>query len=77
LQRTGGYVALLEGDLPWAEAELRAAVETLERIGDTGHLATAAPDLALVLLESAGWEGEALALTKATEAWLIEDDVDA
>jgi tetratricopeptide (TPR) repeat protein len=76
-QRTAGYVALLAGDLLSAEDELRAAVATLERIGDTGHLASAAPDLAIVLLESPGRESEALELLVANEARLIEDDVDA
>jgi class 3 adenylate cyclase/tetratricopeptide (TPR) repeat protein len=77
VQRMAGYVAVLAGDLQEAEEELRLAVSTLERIGDTGHLSSVAPDLALVLLESPGRESEALAVTKATEAWMIEDDVDA
>jgi class 3 adenylate cyclase/tetratricopeptide (TPR) repeat protein len=77
VQRAGGYVALLEDDLQRAEQELRSSVATLERIGDTGHLVSAAADLGLVMLETAGRESEALELARSMEAWLIEDDVDA
>jgi len=77
LMRSAGYVALLQGDLPRSEGELRSSVATLERIGDTGHLASAASDLALILLEGTGRESEAMSMAKAAEEWLIEDDVDA
>ncbi len=77
LQRSGGYVALLSGDLQRAEEELRSAVATLKQIGDTGHLVSAAADLGLVLLESPGRELEAMSMAKSAEEWLIEDDVDA
>jgi class 3 adenylate cyclase/tetratricopeptide (TPR) repeat protein len=77
LQRAGGYVALLAGDLQRSEDELRSSTATLERIGDTGHLASAAADLGLVLLERPGRESEAISLAKTSEDWLIEDDVDA
>jgi len=72
-----GYVALLENDPVESEEALRGSFETLERIGDTGHLSSVASDLALVLMESPGRETEALAITDATEAWLIADDMDA
>jgi tetratricopeptide (TPR) repeat protein len=76
-ERAAGYVALMEGDLTKAEQELRSAVETLKRIGDTGHLVSAAADLGLVLLETPGREAEAMSLAAEAEQWLIEDDVDA
>jgi tetratricopeptide (TPR) repeat protein len=76
-QRDAAWIALLEDDPQGSEDALRRAFESLERIGDTGHLASVAPDLALTLMQSAGREAEALAITEATEAWLIKDDVDA
>jgi len=76
-QRSAGYVALLAGDLQAAEAALRQGVDILERIGDSGHLASVAADLALVLLELDGREREVLALADAKARLMIEDDVDA
>ena len=77
LQRDTAYIAMLENDPRGSEEALRPAFETLQRIGDTGHLASVASDLALTLLRGAGRESEAIAIIEATEAWLIEDDVDA
>jgi class 3 adenylate cyclase/tetratricopeptide (TPR) repeat protein len=76
-QRAAAWGAVLAGDLPGAEAELRDAMKTLERIGDTGHRVSVASDLALVLLESEGRESEVVALTDAMAPDVIEDDADA
>ena len=43
---SAGEIELLAGDLPAAERSVRAVCETLERRGDWGHLASAAPVLA-------------------------------
>ncbi len=75
--RSTGYLALLAGDLAEAEAALREGMETLERIGDSGHQVSVGADLALVILETVGREQEALALADAHEPLMIEDDVDA
>jgi class 3 adenylate cyclase/tetratricopeptide (TPR) repeat protein len=76
-QRLAGRIAWLAGDNAAAEAELRQAYATLEGIGDAGHLASVAGELARVLLADAGREREVLALTDVSAAWLIDDDVDA
>jgi hypothetical protein len=75
--RSAGFVAFLGGDLQAAEAALRQGLETLERIGDVGHQVSVAADLALVLLERDGREGEVLALADTTVPLMVEDDVDA
>jgi class 3 adenylate cyclase/tetratricopeptide (TPR) repeat protein len=64
-------------ELDKAEADLRRAVDTLERIGDKGHLASVAPDLARILLATPGREEEALAAAVLGEEASIEDDADA
>jgi class 3 adenylate cyclase/tetratricopeptide (TPR) repeat protein len=76
-QRLAGRIAWLAGDKRLAEAELRQAYATLEGIGDAGHLASVAGELARVMLADQGREREVLALTDVSAAWLIEDDVDA
>jgi len=76
-QRSAGFVAVLAGDLQGAEAALRQGVETLQRIGDSGHQVSVAADLALVLLELGGRDREVLALADVHEPLMIEDDVDA
>lgn len=75
--RNSAYVEYLAGDLSAAETDLREAVEILERIRDVGHLASVAPDLALVLLAAGGRDREALELIELGDANMIEDDVDA
>ena len=74
--RNSATVEYLAGDLAAAEDQLRQAVEILERIGDMGHLASVAPDLALVLLAAGGGEDEALRFAEMGAEALIEDDVD-
>jgi class 3 adenylate cyclase/tetratricopeptide (TPR) repeat protein len=74
--RASAYIEFLAGDLAAAERDLRAAVEILERQGDKGHLASVAPDLALVLIAGER-EREALPFIELAEASMIEDDVDA
>ena len=75
--RNSAEVERLAGDLATAESMLREAVEILERIGDLGHLASVAPDLALLLLDAGGHDSEALRFAELGEANAIEDDVDA
>jgi class 3 adenylate cyclase/tetratricopeptide (TPR) repeat protein len=62
-----GYVELLAGGAAAAERALRPACETLERIGDWGHLATLAPKLADALVINGGDPEEALRLTELAE----------
>ena len=75
--RDAGAVEYLAGDLAASEAYFREAVSILERIGDAGHLASLAPELAWVLLARGDRDAEALAMVELTEASMIEDDVDA
>ena len=75
--RANAYVESLAGDLASAERDLRQSVETLVRIHDAGHLASIAPDLALVVLATEGREDEAIRIIELGEANMIEDDVDA
>jgi tetratricopeptide (TPR) repeat protein len=77
LLRNSAEVEVLAGDLAAAETELRQAVEILERIGDFGHLASVAPDLAFVVLAAEGREREALEIIDLGAANMLEDDVDA
>jgi tetratricopeptide (TPR) repeat protein len=77
LLRASGEEAYRSGHLDRAEADLRRAVEILVRIGDKGHLASVAPDLARVLLALPGREAEAVEVLELGERSAIEDDVDA
>jgi len=77
LLRASGEEAYRSGDLERAEADLRRAVETLDRIGDKGHLASVAPDLARVLLAIPGRDADVIETLKRGEAVSIDDDVDA
>ncbi len=71
-----GYVELLAGDAVAAERELRPACETLERIGDWGHIPHAAPLLADALFAQGGDE-EALRLAELVERVAVPDDAEA
>jgi tetratricopeptide (TPR) repeat protein len=62
-----GYVEVLAGDAAAAERALRPACETLERMGDWGHVATIAPKLADALFIHGGDDEEALRLTELAE----------
>ena len=73
-----GEIELLAADPTAAEHELRPACETLERIGELGYLASAAPLLADALYLQ-GRDDEALLLTErwAPERLTVPEDVDA
>ena len=71
--RDAGFVEMLAGDPAAAEAEYRAGFEILERIGDSGHLASAAPDLGDAIYAQGRYE-EADALAELTERITIEGD---
>jgi tetratricopeptide (TPR) repeat protein len=73
-----GDIELLAADPTAAERELRPACETLERIGELGYLASAAPLLADALYLQ-GRDDEALLLTErwAPERLTVPEDVDA
>lgn len=68
-----GRVDLLAGDPAAAELELRAACETLERMGNLGALATLTPDLADALF-ALGRDEEALRLTELAERVAAPED---
>ena len=70
----GGFIELLEGDLQAAEARHRAALEGLERMGETGYLSTTAAMLADVLNGQGRYE-EAVELTDVSERVAAHDDV--
>ena len=70
----GGFIELLEGDLQAAEARHRAALEGLERMGETGYLSTTAAMLAHVLNGQGRYE-EAVELTDVSERVAAHDDV--
>jgi tetratricopeptide (TPR) repeat protein len=74
--RDAGHVETLAGDPEAAEREDRAGFEILERIGDHGHLASAAPDLGDAVYAQGRYE-EAATLAALTERLTIEGDVDA
>jgi len=76
LFRDAGHVETLAGDPESAEREDRAGFEILERIGDHGHLASAAPDLGEAVYAQ-GRYAEAAALADLTDRITIEGDVDA
>jgi tetratricopeptide (TPR) repeat protein len=77
LLRARSTVAILSEDLGRAEADLREAVEILAEAEDWGHLASVAPDLALMRLRIGGREQEALEAIELGWPTMIEDDVDA
>ena len=77
LLRAKAFVEWLSGNLAAAENVLRQGVDILVRIKDVGHLASVAPDLALVLLDMEGRDQEALRVLELGEAGMIEEDVDA
>jgi tetratricopeptide (TPR) repeat protein len=70
-----GRIELLGGRPDAAERAVRRGVETLDSIGDRGHIVTLAPVLAeaLVLL---GRTEEAASYLELTERWAMEDDID-
>jgi class 3 adenylate cyclase/tetratricopeptide (TPR) repeat protein len=76
ISRHSGYLEMLAGQPEAAEREFRWGYEMLERMGNLGHLASHAPDLAEALLEL-GREEEALRLSERTEEIAASDDVDA
>ncbi len=77
LLRARSFVAFLSGDLERAESDLREGVEILSEAKDWGHLASVAPELALVLLSNDGREQEALEAIELGWSSMIEDDADA
>ena len=74
--RDAGHVETLAGDPVSAETEDRAGFEILERIGDHGHLASAAPDLGDAIYTQGRYD-EAAELADLAERLTIEGDVDA
>ena len=74
--RAAADLMMLEGDLATGEAYLREAVDILTKIGDQGHLDSVAPDLALLILKSAGRAREALEIVAIADS-ALDGDVDA
>ncbi len=74
--RCVGEIELLAGDPRAAERPLRAACETLERIGDWGHFASTAPVLADAL-HAQGRVDEAAPSIELAARWTLADDADA
>jgi class 3 adenylate cyclase/tetratricopeptide (TPR) repeat protein len=74
LQTWSGAVELLAGDASAAEAELRAAFDKLEPIGEKANLATIAASLAGVLYVQ-GRDEEAVELTRLSEDLASVDDL--
>jgi tetratricopeptide (TPR) repeat protein len=70
-----GMIELLAGDAAAAERELRPACEALERMGNRGGFATAAPMLAEALLYQDG-DVEAFAVTERAERSATSGQVD-
>ena len=77
LLRAKAFVEWLSGNLSAAENVLQEGVDILVRIKDLGHLASVAPDLALVLLAMEGRDQDALRVLELGEAAMIDEDVDA
>jgi class 3 adenylate cyclase/tetratricopeptide (TPR) repeat protein len=75
LAHQAGMIELLAGDGAAAERELRPACEALERMGNRGGLATAAPMLAEALLLQER-DDEALAVTESAERMATSGQVD-
>jgi ATP/maltotriose-dependent transcriptional regulator MalT len=74
LQTWSGAVELLAGDPAAAEAELRAAFDKLEPMGEKANLATIAASLAGVLYAQ-GRDETAAELTRLSESLASHDDV--
>jgi tetratricopeptide (TPR) repeat protein len=69
-----GWLEMLAGDFPAAEAELRHGCEISRRIGDTGYLSTTLGILADVVCEQGRYE-EAVRLSEEAEEAGAPDDV--
>jgi tetratricopeptide (TPR) repeat protein len=76
VSQAAGEIELLAGNPAAAERELRAGTESLEQIGDWGHLVTVIPYLADALLEQ-GRVQEAAPLIERGLGQLVADDADA
>jgi class 3 adenylate cyclase/tetratricopeptide (TPR) repeat protein len=76
IHRDAGLVETRAGDAVAHEREARAGYEILQRIGDTGHLASAAPDLAEAVYAQGRYD-EALELAQFARGITILGDVDA
>ena len=74
--RDAGLVEMRAGDPVAHEREARTGYEMLERAGDIGHLASAAPDLAEAVYAQ-GRYAEALEIAEFSRSITIEGDVDA
>ena len=74
--RDAGRVETFFGDPAAAETEYREGFEILERVGDYGHLASAAPDLGDAMYAQGRYD-EAAAIAEYAERLTIEGDVDA
>jgi tetratricopeptide (TPR) repeat protein len=74
-QSDAAEIELLAGRLAEAERVLRLSVDSLERRGDVGHLATVAPLLADVLYRQ-GRPDEAMPLTELVARSALADDLD-
>jgi tetratricopeptide (TPR) repeat protein len=76
IHRDAGLVEMRAGDPVAHEREARAGYEILRQIGDTGHLASAAPDLAEAVYAQGHYD-EALELAEFAREITIQGDVDA
>jgi tetratricopeptide (TPR) repeat protein len=74
--RDAGRVETFFSDPAAAETEYREGFEILERVGDYGHLASAAPDLGDAMYAQGRYD-EAAAIAEYAERLTIEGDVDA
>ena len=69
-------VEMLADSPPAAEQEMRASYEILDRMGNMGNLASAAPYLGDIVYAQGGYD-EAYQLSEFTERITIQGDVDA
>ena len=76
IYRDAGLVEMRAGDAVAHEREARAGYEILLQIGDNGHLASAAPDLAEAVYAQGRYD-EALELAEFARGITIPGDVDA
>lgn len=74
--RHAGQVEMLAGDAEAAEAELRSAYDIYDRLRDTGHLASVAPDLGDALYRQGRFD-EASHLAEVGERSVTPGDLDA
>lgn len=74
--RHAGQVEMLAGDAEAAEAELRSAYDIYDRLRDTGHLASVAPDLGDALYRQGRFD-EASQLAEVGERSVSPGDLDA